>query len=82
MLLTSDKNLFNKNYERVFDSLEKSKIMHTNQDTLVNHIEQISNRTLNWWNDELTQKSRDNYCKNFAGKPSNSQSILQVLEKL
>ena len=82
MVLTSDSNFLNKNYQKVFDSLQKSKILHTNPDTLINHLNNVSNKTLDWWNKDLTQQSRKKYCSNFACSSEDSQSIFQILKKL
>ena len=82
MVLLSNYNFLNKKYQQVFESLQKNKIFHEHPNKLIDHLKDISGNTDTWWNKDLTQKAKSNYCSNFAREPANSSSIIQVLKKL
>ena len=82
MVLLPNYEFLNKKYQNVFDSLQKSKILHKNSETLINHLNHISGKTLNWWHEDSTQIAKNNYCNNFAHGPADSPSIIKVLQKL
>jgi putative transferase (TIGR04331 family) len=85
-LLILKKNYYKnrrKESRRHYLGLEKVKILHTDPISLSNFINKNYYSIEKWWNNEKTQKARNNFCKYYAKKTDKPvQSVFSLIKKI
>ena len=65
------------NYKKYYDFLLNSKILHLNNESLTNHLNDIKNNIESWWNLSKTQNNLKNFTKLFASNENNTPENLK-----
>ena len=85
-ILLLNKNMFDNFFiEEVrndFNKLTDIKIVHTNGTSLAKHINKFFNNTDNWWNNEKTNKVKNEFCLKYSDQNFNTQLFVNELNKL
>ena len=85
-ILLLNKNMFDNFFiEEVrndFNKLTDIKIVHTNGTSLAKHINKFFNNTDNWWNNEKTNKAKNEFCLKYSDQNFNTQLFVNELNKL
>ena len=72
-----------KESRRHYLGLKKVKILHTDPISLSNFINKNYYSIEKWWNNEKTQKARNNFCKYYAKKTDTPvQSVFSLIKKI
>ena len=75
-------NFFIEEVRNDFNKLTDIKIVHTNGTSLAKHINKFFNNTDNWWNNEKTNKVKNEFCLKYSDQNFNTQLFVNELNKL
>ena len=72
----------NEEYRHVYNSMIKSKLMHSSPITLANQINDEDHLISDWWNQKDTFVAKDLFCANFARKAYNKDELKEIIESV
>ena len=72
----------NNKYRPLYNSMIKNKLMHTNILSLTNHINKNNDTIHEWWNKNEVIKSKNIFCKNFAGKMYDLEKLKKTIQDI
>lgn len=64
-----------------FDSLKLAGILHETPESAANKLKEIWSDIPRWWNSELVQKARSEFCNQYARNPNKPLSLLRKFFK-